>query len=161
MLVAARAAQGVGGALLVPGSLSIISATFRQEDRGRAIGMWSGLAGVTTALGPFAGGWLVDVASWRLVFVVNVPLAAVAYALALRLPETKDPDAWPHPDLAGAVTGALGLAGVAYALIEGSVAAGVAGTAALVAFGVVEARRHVPRCCRWSCSPVASSPAPT
>jgi MFS family permease len=76
-LVAARALQGVGGALLTPGSLSILQASFREEDRGRAIGAWSGLAGVAAAIGPFLGGWLVGAGSWRLVFLVNVPLAAL------------------------------------------------------------------------------------
>jgi MFS family permease len=77
VLVAARTLQGVGGALLVPGSLAIITATFHPDDRARAIGVWAGMASVTSSIGPFVGGWLIDSASWRLVFLINVPLAAL------------------------------------------------------------------------------------
>ena len=148
-LVAARILQGVGGALLVPGSLAILSASFQPEDRSEAVGAWSGLAGVTTALGPFAGGWLVDAVSWRLVFLVNLPLAAVAAAVALRyVPESRDPSAPRRPDLVGAGLATIGLGGVVYALIERSgplvAAAAVAGVAALVAFPIVERRRAQP-----------------
>src|SRR5205809_377822 len=90
--VAYESAQGrwiIAAAALVPGSLAMISASFRPEDRGRAIGAWSGLAGISTALGPFLGGWLIDSVSWRFVFFVNLPLAAGAVAIALRhVPET-------------------------------------------------------------------------
>src|SRR5690606_6794025 len=75
MLIAARTLQGVAGAMLVPSSLAIISATFHPDDRGWAIGAWSGLSGVSSAIGPFLGGWLIDAVSWRLVFLINVPLA--------------------------------------------------------------------------------------
>ncbi|MGH9178370.1 MAG: MFS transporter [Acidimicrobiales bacterium] len=148
LLVAARAAQGVGGALLVPGSLSIISATFATEDRGRAIGAWSGLAGVASALGPFVGGWLIDAASWRLVFLLNVPLAAVAAWIALRhVPETRAGEGGPV-DVPGAVLVTAGLAGLAFAAIErsgaASVLAGLAGAAALAAFVAVERARPHP-----------------
>ena len=136
LLIAARAVQGVGGALLVPGSLAIISTTFHPDDRGRAIGMWSGLAGVVSAIGPFVGGWLIDAATWRLIFLVNVPLAALAGYIALRhVPDTRDPEPGP-PDWLGAALVSLGLAGLAYALIErrtGAVAGGI-GAVALVAF---------------------------
>ncbi len=91
-LVAARAAQGIGGALLVPGSLAIISAAFRDEQaRGRAIGTWSGFTAITSALGPVLGGWLVDNASWRWVFLINAPLAAVVLVITLlKVPESRD-----------------------------------------------------------------------
>ncbi|HEY0398739.1 MAG TPA: MFS transporter, partial [Acidimicrobiia bacterium] len=102
-LIAARALQGVAGALLVPASLSIISSGFDPDDRGRAIGAWSGLAAVAGAAGPLLGGWLVDVASWRFIFFLNVPLAAAAVWLALNpVPETRDDDAGPI-DLTGAL----------------------------------------------------------
>ena len=148
-LVGARVLQGVGGALLVPGSLAILSASFRAEDRSEAVGAWSGLAGVTTALGPFAGGWLVDAVSWRLVFLVNLPVAAVAAAIALRyVPESRDPDVGGHPDWAGALLATVGLAGIVFALIERSgpavVPAAIVGVAALVAFPLVERRKARP-----------------
>jgi EmrB/QacA subfamily drug resistance transporter len=148
-LVAARALQGVAGALLVPASLSIISAGFDPADRGRAIGAWSGLAAVAGAAGPLLGGWLVDTGSWRLIFLLNVPLAAAAAWIALRhVPETRDDDAGPL-DLTGATLVSLGIALVAYALIEHgrgpvSVAAGLAGAGALGAFVAVERRSDHP-----------------
>lgn len=152
-LVAARAVQGVGGALLVPGSLALLAASFAPEDRGAAVGAWSGLAGVATALGPFLGGWLVDAVSWRLVFLINVPLAAVAVFLTLRhVPESRDPDASHRPDLAGALAATVGLAGVVFALIEWPadgasalvVLSGAVGVAALVAFPFIERTRAQP-----------------
>ena len=141
-LVAARAVQGVGGALLVPGSLSIISATFRPDDRGRAIGAWSALAGVASAAGPFFGGWLTDAVSWRLIFLINVPLAVVAAWIALRhVPETRGVEAAPL-DVPGALLVTAGLAAIAYATIERSggrsVAAAVLGIAAVVGFLAVQ-----------------------
>src|SRR3712207_240618 len=90
-LVAARAVQGVGGALLVPGSLAIIGASFGEEDRGKAIGTWSGFSGITTAIGPVVGGYLVDNVSWRAAFLLNVPLAIVVMFIALRyVPESRE-----------------------------------------------------------------------
>src|ERR1044071_3607828 len=83
-LILARLAQGVGGALLIPGSLALINSVIRAEDRGRAIGTWAGLSGVAAAAGPFVGGWLVDAASWRWVFLINVPLAAAAFLVTVR-----------------------------------------------------------------------------
>jgi EmrB/QacA subfamily drug resistance transporter len=141
-LVAARAVQGVGGALLVPGSLAIISSTFHPDDRGRAIGAWSGLAGISGALGPFLGGWLIGAASWRLIFLINVPLAAVAAWVTLRhVPETRSSDRRAI-DIPGAALVTLGLAGIAYAAIErngfASVAAGAIGVAAIAAFLLLE-----------------------
>ncbi len=152
-LVAARALQGVGGALLTPGSLAIISASFAPGDRARAIGAWSGFGGIAAAIGPFAGGWLVETWSWRWIFLVNLPLAAVVVAVALRhVPESRDPRAGRRIDVPGAVLGALGLAGLTYASIaagkEGAspavLAAGAAGVACLAAFVVVERRRADP-----------------
>ena len=152
LLVLARMLQGVGGALLTPGSLALLAASFRQQDRARAIGAWSGLGGVAGALGPFVGGTLVEV-SWRLVFLINLPLAAVVVAVAVRhVPESSDELSDPHLDLAGAALGAVGLAGTTYALVAygdqgGSVAvlgAGLAGLVGLVAFVVVEARSAHP-----------------
>ena len=119
-LIAARALQGVGAALLTPGSLALIEASFRREDRGAAIGAWSGLGGVAAAIGPFLGGWLVQAVSWRLIFLINLPLAAVVlWAAARHVPESRNPRAARRLDLAGASLAALGLAGVTYALTEG------------------------------------------
>lgn len=117
-LVLARALQGVGGALLTPGSLAILQSSFRQQDRARAIGAWSGLGGVAGALGPFLGGWLVDVASWRLVFLINLPVAVVVVAITLRwVPESRDPEKSRELDLLGAGLGAAGLGALTYGLI--------------------------------------------
>src|SRR5712671_1485040 len=92
MLVIGRALQGVGAAFLVPGSLAIISATFDERERGRAIGTWSGFSSITTAIGPVTGGWLVEHVSWRAVFFLNVPLALVVLALSRRfMTESRDP----------------------------------------------------------------------
>ena len=153
-LVAARALQGVGGALLTPGSLAILQATFRKEDRGRAIGAWSGLAGIAGALGPFLGGWLVDVASWRLVFLINVPIAVVVVVVATRwVPETLDALAPRRVDVTGALLGAVALGGVTFGLIAwGDRGAGhpttwvpiLLGTAAGVAFLATERRSPHP-----------------
>ncbi len=152
-LVLARALQGVGGALLTPGSLAIIQASFRPGDRGRAIGAWSGLGGIAGAIGPFLGGWLVESATWRLVFLVNVPLAVVVVLVAVRhVPESSDPQAPERLDLPGAVLCAAGLAGLTYALIAwpeqglapGVLSAFVAGVLALAAFVLVERRSPHP-----------------
>ena len=150
VLVGARALQGIGAAMLVPGSLAIISGSFRDEDKGQAIGAWSGLSGVTTAIGPFIGGWLVDSISWRLVFFINLPLALIAIAITLRhVPESRDEGAARTPDIAGGVTAALGLGGIVFALIEGPargwdqplvVLAGAVGVVAMIGFLAVQAR---------------------
>jgi EmrB/QacA subfamily drug resistance transporter len=140
-LVAARMLQGVGGALLTPGSLAIMQASFVPEDRGRAVGAWSGLGGIAGAVGPFVGGWLLEL-SWRWVFLINLPLALLSLAVAARhLPETRDPQAHGRFDVAGAVLGAVGLAGLTAALVRAgdgvsgtTVAAGALGVLALVAF---------------------------
>ncbi|MFA1543073.1 MFS transporter [Actinomadura monticuli] len=151
MLILSRALQGVGGALLTPGSLAIIQASFAADDRPRAVGAWSGFGGVAAAVGPFAGGWLVEAAGWRWVFLLNVPLAAVVVLVSLRhVPETVDPDARGRFDVLGAVLAALALAGTTYALTEapGGGApppvigtAAVLGLAAAVAFVLLERAR--------------------
>jgi len=151
-LIAARALQGVGGALLTPGSLAILEASFRREDRGPAIGAWSGLGGVTAAIGPFLGGWLVQAATWRLIFLINLPLAAVVAWVSVRhVPESRDPNARGRLDWPGAALAAAGLAGIVYALTDGPthgwtspviLATGLGGVAALAGFVAWE--RHTP-----------------
>lgn len=152
ILIAARALQGIGGALLTPGSLALIQASFHPDDRGRAVGLWSGFGGIGAAVGPFLGGWLVDGPGWRWVFLLNVPLAALCAPVAVRhVPESADPRAHGRFDALGAALGALCLALVTYALIEaGQLSAvlvtvtAVAGLAAGVAFVYVERRRPDP-----------------
>ncbi|MCU1351731.1 MAG: major facilitator transporter [Acidimicrobiales bacterium] len=144
-LVVARVLQGIGGALLTPGSLAILQASFHPDDRARAIGAWSGLAGITTAVGPFLGGWLVEAASWRWIFLLNLPLAAAVVAVTLRhVPESRDSTVTGGLDVSGAVLGALGLAGCTYGLIERSAPIGAAGVVVLVVFVLVERRRPNP-----------------
>ncbi len=152
VLVAARALEGVGAALLTPGSLAMIQASFAEGDRGKAIGAWSGFGGVATAIGPFVGGYLVAGPGWRWVFLINLPMALLVIALALRhVPESRDPNAAQHLDVLGAVLGAVGLGGVTYGLIAAGngwsvvpVAALAVGALALVAFGVNETRSRSP-----------------
>ena len=148
-LVAARALQGVGGALLTPGSLAILQASFAPGDRPRAVGAWSALSGVAAAIGPFVGGWLVGMGSWRLIFLINVPFAAAVVAVAIRhVPDSRDPASVRSLDIAGASLAAVGLAAVTWALIEAgergvngsALAAGAVGVAALAGFVVVERR---------------------
>src|SRR4051794_35917976 len=151
VLIAARALQGVGGALLTPGSLALISASFHGRDRAAAVGAWSGLGGIAGAVGPFLGGWLVEI-SWRLVFLINLPLAALIVVVALRhVPESRDTEAAKGLDYTGTVLGALGLGALTYGLTglgsSGGLAAAagvVVGIAALVAFVVVERRSPHP-----------------
>ena len=120
VLVGARAFQGIGAALLTPGSLAIIEASFRADDRSRAIGAWSGFAGVGTAIGPFLGGWLIQAYSWRLIFLINLPLAAIVMMVGWRhVPETRNLDATGKVDFTGATLVTLGLIGLTYGLIEG------------------------------------------
>ncbi|MET0446945.1 MAG: MFS transporter, partial [Aeromicrobium sp.] len=133
VLVAARGLQGVGAALLTPGSLAIISACFAPEDRGPAIGTWSGLAGVTSAIGPLVGGWLVDTTGWRGIFWINVPLAALVIWLAVRhVPETTGEQ---EPiDYGGALLTAAGLAALTYGLVDESWLWGIVGVVLMVVF---------------------------
>ena len=118
-LIAARAFQGIGGALLVPGSLALISANFDEKERGKAIGTWSGFSGITAAVGPVIGGFLVDHYSWIWAFLVNVPLALVVLAITWKhVPESRGGDTQASLDLAGALLATLALGGVVYAFIE-------------------------------------------
>ena len=153
-LVAARALQGVGGALLVPSSLSIISASFAADERGRAIGTWAGVSALTTAFGPVLGGWLVDSLSWRAIFLINLPIAAVTLAITFRhVPESRNPDDGAGVDWLGGILATLGLAAVAYGLTAASergwtdplvVAALLAGALVLAGFVAAEARAGAP-----------------
>ena len=118
-LIAARAVQGVGGALLVPGSLALISSCFSDEERGKAIGTWSGFSAMTTAIGPVLGGWLVEHVSWRAVFFLNVPLALAVIVISVwRVPESREEDQQGSLDWLGAALATLGLGGLVYGLIE-------------------------------------------
>lgn len=153
LLIAARALQGVGAAMLVPASLAIIQTSFHPDDRGRAIGAWSGLSGVTTAIGPFLGGWLIDAASWRTVFFINVPLALVAIGISVRhVPDSRDEGA-SRPDILGSGAVVIALGGIIYALVEGPakgwlevevVTAAAVGIVALIGFLVIERRAREP-----------------
>jgi len=152
LLIAARLLQGLGGALLTPGSLAMIEASFRPADRAPAIGAWSGLGGVAAAIGPLLGGYLVEAVSWRAIFLINIPLGVfVAIAATRHVPETRDPMARGPLDVLGAALAAAGLAGTTYALIEGPdgnatlvAAAAILGVIALVAFVVTERRSPNP-----------------
>jgi EmrB/QacA subfamily drug resistance transporter len=153
-LILARALQGIGGALLVPGSLAIISASFAEQDRGKAIGTWSGATAITAALGPVTGGWLIDHLSWRAVFFLNIPLAIIVIAIAMRhVPESRNTEAQGALDWPGALLVTLGLGGVVYGLIESSnagwsdariLASILLGIVSLAAFIAVEMRRTAP-----------------
>ncbi len=153
-LIAARALQGVGAALLTPGSLAILQAAFAPADRAKAIGAWSGFGGVATAIGPFLGGWLIGAASWRLIFFINVPVAAAVLVVASRhVPESRDSTSAGRIDVTGAVLVSAGLAGVVYGLTEAATSGWtapvtlvpvVAGGLLLCAFVVVEARGRSP-----------------
>jgi len=153
-LIAARAVQGIGAALLTPGSLAILEASFHPDDRGKAIGAWSGFAGVGTAVGPFLGGWLIQAVSWRLIFVINLPIAALVVAVALRhVPESRDAGATGKLDVTGGALVTAGLVGLTYGLIEGPVKgwsspapliALLAGVALLAAFVGWERRSPAP-----------------
>ncbi len=121
-LVVARALQGVGAALLTPGSLAILQASFVQQDRSRAIGAWSGFGGLASALGPFLGGWLISAVSWRLVFLINLPVAVAVVLMANRhVPESRAPAGGGKLDLRGALAITLALGGITFGLTEGPV----------------------------------------
>ena len=149
-LILARAAQGIGGALLVPGSLAIISASFSEDQRGKAIGTWSGFTAITAAIGPVLGGWLIENVSWRAVFFINVPLALVVLVLVfLHVPESRDRDSR-GLDWLGATLATIALGGIVYGLIESSrlgfenpaiVVALIGGILTAIAFVIVEARQ--------------------
>jgi len=154
LLIRARSIQGVGAALLVPGSLALITASFPEETRGRAIGTWSGFSAITTAIGPVIGGWLIEYSTWRWVFFLNLPLALAVILLSAKVPESRNENASHHLDLPGALLETLGLGGVTYALIEWPsrarhgghlvYVAAVLGIAALAGFVAVEHRSRVP-----------------
>jgi len=149
-LIMARAVQGVGGALLVPGSLAIISASFGEDERGRAIGTWSGFTAITAAVGPVLGGWLIEHVSWRAVFFINVPMALIVLALVyLHVPESRDEESR-GLDWTGAILATISLGTIVYGLIESSrrggddpaiVAALACGVLTVIVFLIVEARR--------------------
>jgi EmrB/QacA subfamily drug resistance transporter len=144
-LIIARGVQGVGAALLVPGSLALITVAFPEDERGRAIGTWSGVTAITAGLGPVVGGWLVEHASWRWAFFINLPLAAIVLAVTLtKVQESATADGRGHLDWAGVFLATIGLGGVVYAFIESSPIAGIAGAAVLVVFLIVEARSATP-----------------
>ncbi|HEY9846846.1 MAG TPA: MFS transporter, partial [Candidatus Caenarcaniphilales bacterium] len=153
-LIIGRAVQGVGGALLTPGSLAIISASFSQQQRGQAIGTWSGFTGITSAVGPVLGGWLVDQVSWRWIFFLNLPLAVLVLVITFwRVPESRDEAAPNRLDWWGAGLGTFGLAAIVYGLIESAnlslshplvLSALAIGGAVLLAFIFVEAHSRVP-----------------
>ncbi len=149
VLIACRLLQGVGGALLTPGSLAIIQSTLRPEDRGQGVGAWSGIGGIAGAIGPLVGGLMVEV-SWRYVFILNVPIAIAALLLSFRVPESSDPSAKDDPiDVNGAVLTTVVLGGASFALIEGpeagwtwwEITAGVVAVLAAVGLWVVERGR--------------------
>ncbi len=149
VLIAARILQGLGGGLLTPGSLAIIQTVFVRDDRPPAIGAWSGLGGIAAAVGPFVGGGLLELASWRWIFLINLPLAVVTLWIALRhVPETRDPTATRHFDVPGAALAMLALAGLTYGLIEVGSApallAAVLGVVAAAAWVRVERRAPEP-----------------
>jgi EmrB/QacA subfamily drug resistance transporter len=154
VLIAARALQGVGAAMLVPGSLALIAASFPEQERGRAIGAWSGMSAMTAALGPALGGWLIDNAGWRWAFFLNLPLALVALAILFaRVPESRDDGAAKHLDVLGAALATAGLGGLVFGLIESArlgwghpaiLGATLGGAIVLALFFVVEARQRFP-----------------
>jgi EmrB/QacA subfamily drug resistance transporter len=152
-LIVARGVQGIGGALLVPGSLAIISSAFSGDERGRAIGTWSGFTTLTAAIGPVLGGWLVQTVSWRAVFFINLPIAAIVLLLVSRhVPESRDESSVGPLDWPGAVLVTLSLAALVYGLIawgatgfDGTVALILAaGVVGLLLFALVEVRARAP-----------------
>jgi MFS family permease len=168
-LSAARALQGIGGALLTPGSLAILQASFAPGDRGRAVGAWSGLSGIAAAIGPFVGGWLVEIGSWRLIFLINLPLALAVVAVSVRhVPESRDRASVARVDWLGAALTTVALAGLTWALIQ----AGEHGATPARWRPAPPAWRRSPasspwsgtgrtRCCPWTSSARGSSPPPT
>jgi EmrB/QacA subfamily drug resistance transporter len=153
-LIGARALQGIGAAMLTPGSLAIISASFPEDRRGWAIGMWSSFTAITVAIAPPLGGWLIENASWRMIFFINVPIALVVIGIALwHVPESRDESTMGHIDWLGAILATIGLGGVAFGLTESSslglthpsvILGLVIGAAALVALVFIERRARAP-----------------
>ncbi|MEV6320387.1 MFS transporter [Nocardia sp. NPDC051787] len=145
MLIVARILQGVAGAMLTPGSLALISSSIDQRDQGAAIGLWSGFGGVAGALGPFLGGWLIEVAGWRSIFFLNVPLTVVVVLVAVRhVPESRDPSAATRLDLPGALVVALGLGALTLGLIDTVPLLIAIGVVLLALFVVIELRGDHP-----------------
>jgi EmrB/QacA subfamily drug resistance transporter len=144
-LILARGVQGIGGALLVPGSLALISANFSVERRGQAIGTWSGFTSVTAAIGPVLGGWVIEHGSWRWAFFINVPVGLIVLALALsKVPESRSGDAGTRADWPGGLLAAVGLGGIVFALIQSVFIPAVIGILALIVFSYWEARSSSP-----------------
>lgn len=144
-LILARGLQGIGGALLVPGSLALISANFSMEQRGRAIGTWAGFTSITAALGPVLGGWLVEHGSWRWVFFINLPLGLVVLLLSVwKVPESRAGAPGRQLDLLGGLLAALGFGALVFGLIESTPAVGAIGVIALIALLYWEARAQSP-----------------
>ena len=145
-LIAARAVQGIGGALMTPASLAIIEAAFRPGDRTRAIGTWAGFTGVSAAIAPFLGGWLLEAGSWRPIFLINVPVAAVtAWVTRRHVPESRDTSASGSADWPGALAGVAALATITYAIIV------------LPGAGVTRRSSPRQRCSPWCPRPPSSS----
>jgi EmrB/QacA subfamily drug resistance transporter len=154
ILIAARVIQGIGGALLTPGSLAIIEATFYPEDRGRAIGAWSALGGIAAAIGPLLGGWLIEAVSWRAIFFINLPIAAfVVWGAERHVPETRDPTISGRLDFPGSALASIALAGLTFTVIQAPVdgfdspmvlTALIVGLVSAVAFVFVERRSPEP-----------------
>jgi EmrB/QacA subfamily drug resistance transporter len=157
MLIAARTIQGIGAALLVPGSLALISASFPEETRGQAIGTWSGFSAITAAIGPVIGGWLIEHSTWRWIFFLNLPLALAIILLSSKVPESRNEKSSHRVDWLGALLATVGLGGITYALIEWPARAhhdghlilviGSLGTSAMAGFLAVE---------YWSSAPMVS-----
>ena len=154
-LIVARGLQGVGAAFLVPGSLAIISASYTANERGRAIGTWSGFTAITAAIGPVLGGWLVENGSWRWVFFINLPIAILVILISMwRIQESRNEEASRSLDWLGALLATFGLGAITYALIDSSAATsgreafdwaiGLAGVSALLCFLIVESRSPAP-----------------
>jgi EmrB/QacA subfamily drug resistance transporter len=144
-LILARALQGVGGAMLVPGSLALISSNFPQERRGRAIGTWSGFTSITAAIGPVLGGWFIEHGSWRWAFFINVPLGLIVAAFALwKIPESKGANQRTRPDWIGGLLAALAFGGIVFALIQSVPVAGAMGAVALLGMAYWEAHAPTP-----------------
>src|SRR6185295_18047242 len=144
-LIIALGLQGIGGALLVPGSLALISANFSQKERGRAIGTWSGFTSITAAIGPVLGGWFTEHGSWRWVFFINVPIGLAVLLLVLwKVPESTAGSPSRHFDWPGGLTAAVGFGGIVYALIESAPVAGMLGGIALIALLYWEAHASSP-----------------